>query len=466
MRHWGPATSTVDAIERLIAEGVDIFRMNFSHGTFDNHGALLDAIRTAQNRAGRVTAIMGDLCGPKIRTSPIESGPEIQPGQRVTILRGDTPGTTQRFGSNYEALVDELAVGHRVFIDDGQIQLHVVESRPDEIICEVIHGGLIKSRKGINLPDTNLSTSSITERDWSFVDWAIEHQLDFLALSFVRSADDVRRLKTYLAGKQASIQVVAKIETPQAIADLENIVRESDAILVARGDLGVEMDLAEVPILQKRMTHLCRSLNKPVIVATQMLQSMIESPMATRAEVSDVANAIMDYTDAIMLSGETAVGQFPVEAVRTMGRIARITESWMDAEPYIAPPRLEVRSQLEVAESFIIAAGRIVEQARAGLLAIWDEEGTRAPLISKARIDTPALAFCSEPRIAARLAMSYGIVPLIASRPDSIQSFIEIIEATALANQWAHRGDRIVIIASHAPDLIGNSEGIFLHHID
>ncbi|MCD6392487.1 MAG: pyruvate kinase, partial [Planctomycetes bacterium] len=311
----GPACCEVSTIKAMIDHGVDVFRLNFSHGTLDDHGRFLDALNTARAEHHHTTAVVGDLCGPKIRTARIEpEGQTLNVNDEITITSDPNDSSPTRFGTNYDNLVQDVAVGHRMFIDDGQIALRIIAKDDDQITCRVLSPGPLYSRKGVNLPDSDISSPSITDRDWQCVNWAIEHKIEFLALSFVRTADEIRQLKDYIKKAGADIKVIAKIEKPQAVDHLESIIDASDIVLVARGDLGVEMDLAEVPLIQKRITHLCRRFGTPVIVATQMLQSMIDSPAPTRAEVSDVANAIMDFTDAVMLSGETAIGKHPIAA--------------------------------------------------------------------------------------------------------------------------------------------------------
>jgi len=342
----GPSCVDAGIIEAMIDNGVDVFRINFSHGTLDEHDKLLETVNAARSRH-QMTAVLGDLCGPKIRISSIEpEGQMLYTGDKVSIVPGNQVGTAYRFGTNYEHFNQEVEIGHRIFLDDGQITLSVVGRDGEELVCEVIDGGILSSRKGVNLPDTWIRIPSITEFDWRCIDWAIKRNLDFLALSFVRSPDEINQLKEYIGKAGADIKVVAKIETPQALAHLEPIVTASDAVLVARGDLGVEMDLAELPLIQKRITKMCRDFGKPVIVATQMLQSMIENPTATRAEVSDVANAIMDYTDAVLLSGETAIGKYPVKAAQTIERIARVTEAYLDKQYTLVHPKSTTTEEL------------------------------------------------------------------------------------------------------------------------
>jgi len=442
----GPATNTPDAIARLLDAGVDVVRLNFSHGTETDHAALLAAVRQAAG--DRPIAVMGDLCGPKIRTGNIDPEPQtLEPGAEVTIVPGLQTGTAQRFGTNYERFAEDVKPGDRVFIDDGRLALQVLAETDGAVRCRVDVGGPLRSHKGLNLPDSRLSTPSITQRDWAWVAWAVEQGLDYLALSFVRSADDVLQLKKHLAQQNAPNKVVAKIETPQAVCDLDAIVEAADAVLVARGDLGVEMSLEEVPLLQKRITHLCRRHGKPVIVATQMLQSMIDAPEPTRAEVSDVSNAVVDLADAVMLSGETAVGRYPTHAVRMMDRIARTAEQFLEHAEYAKPAQPFTDAPLAVRAAMIRAVGQIVEDVGARCVAVWTTSGITAQLLSKARIDVPILTICHDARICRQVNLYYGVIPFCRPQPADQSELTRLIDRLLLDTQWARPGDRVLLLA-------------------
>jgi len=461
----GPACDDSKVVNSMIDCGVDVFRLNFSHGHLDEHAVLLETLNKARLSHRHTTAVMGDLCGPKIRTGPMASGScRLNIGDKVTIVPGDIDGTAERFGTSYQQFTRDVQVGHRVFIDDGQIALRVVETHDDKTICQVVIGGKLSSRKGINLPDTNVSVPSITERDWQCVDWAIKHDLDFLALSFVRSADDIQQLRTHLRQAGSDIKIVAKIETPQALAHLESIVHAADVVLVARGDLGVEMDLAEVPVIQKRITNICRQLGKPVVVATQMLQSMIDSPIATRAEVSDVANAIMDFTDAVMLSGETAVGKYPLEAARTIGRIAQVTEAHLD-QASTSPNRSTASDELRLTAAMAHSVGQIVEDIGAKLVAVWSQTGAAARFLSKSRIDAPILALSSDRHACNQMCLHYGVIPRCQPIPPDKAVFTHIVEKLILDRNWAQPGDNIVLVAGEPIGTASTTNTITVHAI-
>lgn len=459
----GPASSSPEIIASMIDNGVDVFRLNFSHGTLEDHEKMLNTIRAAC-ADDCVIAVMGDLCGPKIRTGIIEpDGQVLQAGADVAIIPQLETGTAECFGTNYENFAHDVKLNDRVFIDDGMIALHVIDIEPDRVICRVDTPGILKSRKGINLPDSELNTPSITERDWQCADWAIANGIDYLALSFVRRAADVQQLKEHIAAAGSNIKVVSKIETPAAMKDLDNIVRASDAVLVARGDLGVEMDLEQVPVLQKRITLMCRQKAKPVIVATQMLQSMIESPTATRAEVSDVANAIIDYADAVMLSGETAVGQYPVEAVKTMGKIARVTERYLDQAEHIQPPKVEATGGLAVRAAVVRGVGQIVEDIDAKVVAVWTRSGASAQVLSKSRIDVPIIAISSDRKASRQMCLHYGVISRHRQQPNDIPHFAAMVDEIVIGGQLAGSGDSIVLVAGAPFSGSATTDAVLVH---
>lgn len=451
----GPASSDPKVLEQFIRLGVTTFRLNFSHGSFAEHKARLDAIRQASAAFPHAVAVLGDLCGPKLRIGKIEpAGQSLKAGDRVVIGADAAAGTANRFGTNYPDLAGDVSEGQRVLIDDGLLVLRVVEKKSAEVDCEVIVGGPISSGKGINLPDSKLRIAALTEKDFRCADWAIENGLDYLALSFVQHAGDIEALKAYLKKAGSPIQVVAKIEKPQAVADLEAIVDASDAIMVARGDLGVEMDLAEVPLVQKRITALCRKKGKSVIVATQVVQSMIENPSPTRAEASDIANAVMDYTDAIMLSGETAVGKYPIEAVRAIAHISRRSEQWLEEQNF-PRPAIETEARLRSAAAVARAVAEMVDTIQVKLLLLWSDKGHAARLFSKARLDVPVAAFCPDPMLCRQMSLNYGILPVCLAKPKTTEAFLEAAGKMVVDAGWANRGDRVLVIP---PPAIVNSQ--------
>jgi pyruvate kinase len=385
-------------------------------------------------------------------------------GDEVIIT--DSPEDTApcRFSTNYDSFIADVVAGDRVFIDDGIIEMTVVSKDLHSLACTVTSPGPLFSHKGINLPDSDVSSPAITERDWQCVDWAIKHQLDFLALSFVRSPEELHELKDYLAKAGSDIKVIAKIEKPQAVKKLEPIIDAADIVLVARGDLGVEMDLAEVPLIQKRITHLCRHFGKPVVVATQMLQSMINAPSPTRAEVSDVANAIMDFTDAVMLSGETAVGHYPIQAAKTIRRIAKITESFLDASVDIRPV-IATSHELAITAAIARSVAQIIEDIDAGLVAVWSQTGQAARLLSKARIDVPILAVSSDHRACAQMSLHYGVIPRCRPMPKDIHEFTKTVDNIILERKWLDKGTNIVVVAGTPIGTAGSTNTVMVHAV-
>ncbi|MBN1766269.1 MAG: pyruvate kinase [Sedimentisphaerales bacterium] len=465
----GPASSRTEVIRALSSTdvGVNMFRLNFSHGTLEEHEALLETINDMRGQSTYAIAVMGDLCGPKIRTAKIEpQGQVLQEGEELIIEPSLETGDVYHFGTNYEHFSRDVKIGQRILIDDGQIALQVTNITGNRTHCRVLVGGPLYSHKGINLPDTDISSPAITPRDWQCVDWAIEHELDYLALSFVRTAEEIRKLKEYLRSKSSFIKLVAKIEKPQALDHLEEIIDASDAVLVARGDLGVEMDLAQVPLIQKHITQMCRCLGKPVIVATQMLQSMIDAPTPTRAEVSDVANAIMDFTDAVMLSGETAVGQYPVQTVRTISRIAHYTEKFLD-EHDAYRPMITTIEELAVTATLARSVAHIIDELGEAikLIVTWSETGANARLLSKSRADVPIIAFSSDELACRQMTLHYGVIPICHEMPSDIIQFAKLADTLILQKKWAQVADQIILLPSRGLTPPTTTHAILLHTI-
>ncbi|HPY76576.1 MAG TPA: pyruvate kinase [Anaerohalosphaeraceae bacterium] len=459
----GPATEDQDRIRQLIEAGVTTFRLNFSHGDRQTHGALLENIRQAAKKFPHAVAVMGDLCGPKIRTGRIEpDGGIITEGSQVILTAQEIVGTPQRFSISYPNLIEDVQIGQRILLDDGSLVLQAESKEKGILRCKALVGGPLYSRKGVNLPDTDLSIPAITPYDWQWADWAVENDLDYLALSFVQQAEEVVRLKQSLVEKGSSIKVVSKIEKPRAVENLESIIHASDAVLVARGDLGVEMAAAEVPLIQKRITRLCRRFGKPVIVATQVLQSMIEHPWPTRAEVSDIANAVMDFADAVMLSGETAVGKYPLEAVRVISQVCGKTEAYMDTSNLPRPP-IETDPGLHDLSVIARSVAQMVDEIECALVAVGTKTGATARLLSKARIDVPILSFCPNPRMNRQISMHYGVLSILCPLMQDLHEFTAYIESCILQNGWARKGQRIVILPGR--DLMPgrDSQAVILH---
>lgn len=466
----GPASEAPELVSKLIEAGVSVFRVNFSHGAFEAHARRVSVVRDCAGRMKRTVAVLGDLCGPKIRVGATpEGGIRLEPGAEVVFRRSATiaavehggAGATVVLPTQYPAMIDEVRPGHRVLINDGAVRMLAVDQMPDELRCVVKTGGLVTSGKGINLPDSAISAPAITERDWECVQWAVEQGLDFLALSFVRRAEEVLQLKQYLSqlcpierghdpkGEGAAIPVIAKIEKPEALRGLERIVDAADAVMVARGDLGVEMDIAQVPIVQKRIIQVCNDYGKACIVATQMLESMIESPSPTRAEASDVANAVFDGADAVMLSGETAVGKYPAVAVEVMSRIVAAAEQRVaSTRSQASPPRTLVESKYPTA-ALAHGAWYVARDVGATLIACWSENGGTARYLSQNEFDVPIVAFSSSERATRRMALLRGVTPVHAAPPESgsLADWNRMVDQLLLHRGWARRGDLVVLLA-------------------
>jgi pyruvate kinase len=448
----------------MIDCGVTSFRLNFSHGTLDGHESSLKLIRQAAQQRQAIIAVMGDLSGPKIRLGKIADGKcELVAGQQVVLQRSDILGSPQRLSSNYPALVDDVKVGHRVLIDDGNILLRVIEKKENELKCSCEFGGVVSDRKGINLPDSSISAPTLTSKDLTDLEWAIENDLDYVALSFVRHPDDMLELRNIIEQHNSNIRVVSKIEKPEAIHHIDEIISQSDVVLVARGDLGAEMDVSRVPILQKEIALKCQRAGKPVIIATQMLQSMVGSPVPTRAEVSDVANAILDRADAVMLSAETAVGKYPLDAVRVINKIAIETENFGTRfSQDIGTDRIP---KLRVATAVVHGASLVADNLKASLVAVWTESGDTPRLLSKHRIDRPIVALCPHETVCRQMALLYGVLPIQMQQASQLDRMLCDLDEMLIKNKLADIDDQIVVVADSRHDLPGETDAMFIHQV-
>ena len=488
----GPASSPVDNIKELILEGVRVFRINFSHGSFESFGNLIDNVRQSSSETGIPVAVLGDLSGPKIRVGKVvEGGVLLEPGTQVEFCRNEIVTSAKENGkvvfcTTLPQLIDEVKPGHRVLLDDGNVSLTCKGSTEDALQCEVIDGGIITSKKGINLPDTALSVPALTEWDLQCVEFAVKKKVDYLALSFVRSASDVRLLKQKLhdlgarpidpvkyrdaghkniAEEVLFIPVISKIEKPQAMDDLDAIISESDGIMIARGDLGVEMDVAEVAILQKRIISACHDHGVPVIVATQMLQSMIESPTPTRAEVSDVANAIFDGVDAVMLSGETAVGKYPAGTVRIMNRIAKLTNKYIREQKISHPIPKAIQDSKYRSAALAHGVKSIVKDIDARLIIVWTKLGGGALYLSQLDMPRPILACSQHQSTLNRLALLFGVHPILMEQPEHSSDFIQAADEMILKNGWALPGEPVVFVWGKPIISSGITNTLYIHYL-
>ncbi len=461
----GPASNTRERLAALIDAGVDVCRLNFSHGKLESHRATLTLIRELAAERNLAVAALGDLSGPKIRLNDVAGGKVIlERGAEVRIGRGDGPSDAKHLTITYPRLVDEVLVGQRILIDDGLVRLLVVEKRAEELICACTVGGEISTRKGVNLPDTRLSVPALTEKDQRDLKWAIENDLDFVALSFVRHPDDLRQLRNIITEHKSDLGVIVKIEKSEALEHLDELVALSDGVMVARGDLGVEMDVWRVPLVQKALTARCREAGKPVIVATQMLQSMVTTPTPTRAEVSDVANAIFDAADAVMLSAETAAGEYPIESVEMMRRIALTTEAYRRGEHRPEPPRT-VSSHYRTTSAIANGAAEVALSLDAKLVAVWSTSGETVRLVASRRLPMPVIGLTHDERVFRRINLLYGVFPL---RVPPLQNPIEMaatLDQQLLAAGLAKDGDLVVVVTSTNPTSPGNTDTTMVHRV-
>jgi pyruvate kinase len=464
----GPACGTVEALHSLFEAGVDVCRLNFSHGTLEQHGQTLANIRAASGKFGKPIAVLGDLCGPKIRVGKVKDhngtgGMPIEVGEDLIIQSDPIEGENGRISTILPTFVDDVQVGHRVLIEDGLLKFVCTTKSSRELHCRCTSGGVIKTGKGINLPNTSVNVPSLTDADWDATDWAVQNDLDFLALSFVRKADDLKMLRWHLQRKTADIHLIAKIEKPEALQEMQGILEVADGLMVARGDLGVEMDVAQVPIIQKDLIRRCRMAGKPVIVATQMLQSMVEHSSPTRAEVSDVANAIFDGTDAVMLSAETSVGKFPVGSVLTMHHIAQVTEEYLrnTADESRAPKVTATEAAVALARG----AWRIVQDLKPKLVVVWSQTGETVRVFSKHYFPVPIIALSTNPKVLRRMAMHYGVMAIHMGNPRDMNASIQQADAVVQERGLAAPGDRILVVAGWSPAMPGTMNGVIIHTI-
>ena len=445
----GPASSQQGQVAELLTAGVDVFRINMAHGSREEHDLRLATIRSASDEVGQQVAVLADLAGPKIRLGELPNGQLMcDAGARLRFVRHVTAsGDPIDLTTTYEPLIDELAVGDRVMLADGTVSLAVEEVGEDYAQCRVIQPGLIRSRQGVNLPGVKLSAPALGPVDLDNAIWAARSGIDFVGLSFIRTADEIRQLKSLLQSHGSDAQVIAKIEKPEALQNLTEIVEETDAVMVARGDLGVEIDIARVAVAQKEIIAACNRCRKPVIVATQMLDSMQQATVPTRAEVTDVANAILDGADACMLSGETAIGKHPALAVEMMHRIALATEPLCRQRPPVPLADLDADGVNQITEATVYAAGRMAETLHAELLVVASCSGITALSLSKNRHYVPMLGVSDSPATLRRMCLYWGIIPLAGAPVGDDRALLQFVTDWGQRADLLRSGDRIVLIA-------------------
>ena len=418
----GPASRDPEMLEALLEAGVNVFRLNMSHGTQDQHREVIGRVRGISSRMGRPVTLLGDLCGPKIRVGTFAGGEmTLVAGQKVTVTTRDVPGGDGIIPSQYAALANEVRPGNRILLDDGLIELRVERVEGTEVRCVVVHGSRLKDKKGMNLPGVSLSTPALTQRDRQDVRFLLAEGVDWLALSFVRRPSDISDLRREIEAAGQSTPIIAKIEKPEAVEALAGILDAADGVMVARGDLGVEMPLESVPIIQADLVEQARHAAKPVIVATQMLESMVTQPRPTRAEASDVSTAVMSGADAVMLSAETATGAFPVETVKTMDRIARKVEAWQSLETHFQQSERDHASHaaadrdapLRLRRAVAKSTAQLCQDLRVRAVVVRSKGGTSAAQVSSYRPSAPIIALTTDARVARRMNLLWGVIPRV-----------------------------------------------------
>jgi pyruvate kinase len=463
----GPASRERPALERLARAGVDVVRLNFSHGQPEEHLTVMRAVREIAEAQGRPIAVLQDLSGPKIRTGRLKGDQPValEDGRRIVITTDESvEGDATRISTTYDALPRDVSPGHRILLDDGNLELRVVRVAGEEVECTVVHGGLLRPHKGMNLPGVPISAPALTEKDHRDLAFGIQHDVDYVAISFVRRAADVELARAAIAALGGTAPVIAKIEKREAVEDLAAIVAAADGVMVARGDLGVELPTEEVPTLQKRIIHTANAAGKAVITATQMLESMVDNPRPTRAEASDVANAIVDGTDAVMLSAETARGRYPVESVETMARIAVYTEEHLSQSEPVRRRSSGANPNRLVARSLARVAAMVAEELECKLVVAFTASGSTACLVSTYRPRSPIAAVTYDDDTYRRLALWWGVLPLKSALAASTDEMVLEAQELLKRRELARPGDVVLMLGGQS-HTAGTTNMIRVHTI-
>jgi len=452
-------------MSNIIEAGLNVARLNFSHGDLNTHLASIKRLRQVAASLNKTVAILADLSGPKIRTGRV-AGDEIalNGGDNIILTNKDIVGDNVRLGVNYPDIAKDFEAGDKILLADGLIQLSVLSVSADEIICKIENGGTLKSRQGLNFPGKTLNVPAITSKDRSDLEFILKNDVDWLAMSFVRQADDVRELKSLIKAAGRDIPVIAKIEKFEAIENLDDIITAADGLMLARGDLGVEIPIEELPIVQKKIIKKAQQRGIPVITATQMLDSMIRNPRPTRAEASDVANAIFDGTDAVMLSGETAVGSYPVASVKMMSRICSRTESVLDWETLLRNRSHWALGNVSDAISYATCQLNFTLKSKA--IITPTQSGKTARQVSRYRPESPIIAVSPRREVVNRLMLSWGVVPMLVDKPDNIDSMFELAVEAAKRSRLVAKDDQIIITAGVLVNIPGTTNLIKVHTVD
>jgi pyruvate kinase len=457
----GPATASAERIAGLVAAGLDVARLNLSHGSHADHQQVYERIRAASDATGRSVGVLADLQGPKIRLGAFPDGPvRLCAGDQFTITVDDVPGTRSEASTTYQGLAGDVQPGDHILIDDGRVLLEVTGVTGSRVATSVLVGGTISDHKGINLPGVSVSAPALTEKDRADLRWAISLGADMIAMSFVRKPSDAEAARAIMDECGVQLPLIAKIEKPEAVESLAEIVDAFDGIMVARGDLGVEMPLEQVPLVQKRAIALAKEKARPVIVATQMLESMISAPRPTRAEVSDVANAVVEGADAVMLSAETSVGEYPVETVATMARVVRATE-----DECLRPQSSLARVPTTTGGAIARAAAEVGAIVGARALVAFTMTGETARRLARYRSSIPLLAFTSVPATRSQLALTWGVETFIVPSVNHTDEMVRQVESALLDIGRCEKGDKVVIVAGSPPGSPGKTNALRVHRI-
>ena len=462
----GPATSDKKVLEQIIAEGVNVIRINFSHGNHKDLVPLIQSVREINKEQGIHTAILGDLQGPKIRIGEIKGGTiSIKEGDEIILTNTPIEGTAEKVYMSYQRFAQDVKKGERILIDDGKLALEILDTdKKSEVKARFLNAGKLSSNKGVNLPNTKISLPSLTEKDQKDLEFALEHNLEWIGLSFVRSARDIIELKHLINSQQKSSRVIAKIEKPEAVNDIEDIIEEADAIMVARGDLGVEIPMERVPLLQKKIVRKCLKNAKPVIIATQMMESMIQSISPTRAEVNDVANAVLDGADAVMLSAETSVGKYPVEVIKAMTKIIMQIEETEEIYHHEFPP--ELNEERFISDSICYNACRLSQRTNASAIVTMTHSGYTAAKISSFRPKAGIFAFTGNHSLLNKLSLVWGVRGYYYDKYVSTDHTIADIKYLLKKGKYVEGKDLIINIASMPINEKGQSNMIKLSYVD
>ena len=463
----GPASSSEEMIRKLVLAGMNVARINFSHGDFESHGEVIRRIRKVAEELDRTVAILADLPGPKIRIGKLETEPlMLHKGNLVTLTVDDAPGNSERIPVNYKQLPESVAPGSLIYLSDGFIQLRCIEISGKDVLCEVLVGGQLYSHKGLNLPGAKIFLDPVTEKDFKILEFGLEEEIDTFSISFIEKANDIHKVRNFAASRGKSVYIVAKIERRQAVENIEEILEETDALMVARGDLGVEIPIQEVPAVQKELIQGAKLLGIPVITATHMLASMTDNVRPTRAEATDVANAILDGTDAVMLSEETAVGNYPVEAVEMMAKIAKTTENWRSRTKWGLDTMIKgiTARDMSIDEVITLQVYEALQKLPVAAILTPTRSGATPRRISRFKPDPWILAFSRVPRTCSFLSLSYGVYPVTVK--ETIESWEERNNKKSEELGFANSGDIVVFTQGPASGKPGGTNMLKILTLD